>query len=250
VPLLRILVAPFLVTLLSGCIVEAPSESPPHLTARLSGLLHDPAVDVRRTAAQALGKVGHPDGMPALRDALRDPDARVRQYAAWGLGMIGEPARESAAALIPLLRDHDRDVSAAAAWAIGQIGAAEAVVDQLVIALKAVDPADRRAAVTALGWLEAPASMPALLAALEDGDAAVRQGAIAALGELGATEAVPRLIILLQRDRERAIRNEAAYRLGKLGDGRAEPALRQAARNPGTALWAGWALQQLTEGSN
>lgn len=60
--------------------------------ARLCDILRNGA-DVHRTvAAQALGTIGRPDGVPALLDALLDEDPDVRVDAAAALGRIGDPA--------------------------------------------------------------------------------------------------------------------------------------------------------------
>ena len=60
--------------------------------ARLCEILRNGA-DVHRTvAAQALGTIGRPDGVPALLDALLDEDPDVRVDAADALGRVGDPA--------------------------------------------------------------------------------------------------------------------------------------------------------------
>ena len=53
-------------------------------------LLDDEDVRVRARAALAIGRVGLPDGLPALRRALSEPDEQVRQTAAFAMGLIGE----------------------------------------------------------------------------------------------------------------------------------------------------------------
>src|SRR5262245_6892014 len=57
---------------------------------------------VRRSAAEALGKIG-PEAKGAVPDliaALKDQDTDVRRYAAFVLGKIGEAAKEAVPALI------------------------------------------------------------------------------------------------------------------------------------------------------
>src|SRR2546422_5180623 len=79
---------------LAGCVVSTdytaptPEQALPHLRA----VLKDPNPELRRTAAQSLGKIARKEAVPALMDALCDPDAGVRRHAAWALGMIGEDA--------------------------------------------------------------------------------------------------------------------------------------------------------------
>jgi len=210
--------------------------------------LHDPSPDVRRTAAHALGKVGVVEAVPALVASLRDADPIVRQYSAWALGAIGEPALNAAGtALVAALNDPAPAVARAAASAIGQIGATQSVIELLDGALRATDVQTRRAAATALGWLDEPASYPTVVRALRDPDAAVRQAAVAALGELADPRAIPAVIERLKIDPDPGVRNEAAYRLGKFGDPRAIPTLKQAAGQPSTARWAVWALREIEE---
>src|SRR5947208_13207060 len=98
---------------LTGCVVStdytdlAPEQALPHLRA----LLKDSNPELRRTAAQSLGKIARKEAVPALLEALRDPDAGVRRTAAWALGMIGEDAVGSdRSPLVSLLLDHDPGV--------------------------------------------------------------------------------------------------------------------------------------------
>ena len=71
-----------------------------------------PIRDVRRSAADALGKIGPPaaEAVPALAAALHDPDEDVRRSAADALGKIGPAAAEAVPALAAALHDPDRDV--------------------------------------------------------------------------------------------------------------------------------------------
>jgi HEAT repeat protein len=49
---------------------------------------------VRLAAAEALGKIGDPQALPALLEVLKDKDEEwhVRQFAAWTLGKDRRPA--------------------------------------------------------------------------------------------------------------------------------------------------------------
>ena len=53
-----------------GCYVDTPSGAPETVSRRLVELLADPDSDVRRTAAEALGKVGHKSSNASLIVAL------------------------------------------------------------------------------------------------------------------------------------------------------------------------------------
>jgi HEAT repeat protein len=84
--------------------VEAKAAVPVLINA-----LKDPAVHLRRRAADALYRigVGATAAMPALINALKDQDADVRGSAAEALGAIGIEARAAVPALIDALKDDD-----------------------------------------------------------------------------------------------------------------------------------------------
>ena len=58
----------------------------------LVALSLDPDAGVRRRAVLAIGRVGIPDGLPAVVAALSDPAEDVRATAAFAAGLIGTPA--------------------------------------------------------------------------------------------------------------------------------------------------------------
>jgi HEAT repeat protein len=100
-------------------------------------------LDVRRNAAEALGKTGDPRAVEPLSAALRDKDIALN--AGWALVQIGPPAVEP---LIAALRDEDLRIRAAID--LGTIGDARAM-EPLIGALKDGDWRVRRAAAEALG---------------------------------------------------------------------------------------------------
>src|SRR3989442_266908 len=106
----------------AGCVVSTDYAdlAPEQALPRLRAVLKDPNPELRRTAAQSLGKIARKEAVPALVDALCDPDAGVRRHAAWALGMIGEDAVGlDRSPLSSLLFDPDPGVREAAAMAIG-----------------------------------------------------------------------------------------------------------------------------------
>ena len=132
----------------AGATVLPPPPPPPDLIR----LLDDTEARIRRRAAIAVGRVGLPEGVPALVRVLQtDADPEVRQMAAFALGLIGdqsavEPLRAAladpralvagrAAEALGLLND------AASAPAIGKMVAANAA------AAAAIAPDDARAEV-------------------------------------------------------------------------------------------------------
>src|SRR5688572_6349476 len=126
--------------------------APPPLPPDLVRLLDDGEARIRRRAAIAIGRVGLPDGVPALVRLLQtDTDPEVRQMAAFGLGLIGdrsavEPLRAAVADPLPIVAGRAAEAlgllnDTASASAIGQMVAAHAA------AAAAVAPDDARPAV-------------------------------------------------------------------------------------------------------
>ena len=227
----------FIGSILTACIVSKDQQesTPEQVLPRLMAVLKDENPDLRRTAAQSLGKIARKEAVPALVEALRDPDAGVRQQAAWALGMIGEEALgPGPSPLAPLLFDPDPDVRAAAATALGLTGDTQAGIELLLERLQEPGtPADsKRLAAASLGGMEARSAVTALTRLLSDRDARVRRWAAAALGDIGDARSVAPLGRLLTKDPDPGVRLEAAFRLGKLGGAAARPALTAALTDP------------------
>jgi cyclophilin family peptidyl-prolyl cis-trans isomerase/HEAT repeat protein len=83
-------------------------------------LVDDDDAGVRARAALAIGRVGLPEGLPALARALSEPDEQVRQSAAFAMGLIGDA--EARPALRKALDDASPLVQGRAAEALGLIG--------------------------------------------------------------------------------------------------------------------------------
>ena len=239
------------VPLALSCQVDAPVGDPRMVALRLVTLLEDPSEDVRRTAAHALGKIGHSAAAPALVQALSDPDPTVREYSAWALGQIGEDVSDEAAVhLAGALDDPHHAVKKAVAQALGKVGPRQPVLEFLKEVLAVGERGRRRAVVEALTQLEVPGAYPDLVKALTDPDAAVRQGALAALGELADRRALVDFRQRLLRDADAGVRTEAAYRIGKLGETGDVPALERAAKHdatPAVRVWATWARDAIVD---
>ena len=197
----------------------------------LIAALKDENSDVRKAAAEALGKIGDARAVEPLIAALKDRYSDVRQAASEALGKIGAPAVEP---LIAALKD--KDVRASATEALVKIGAP--AVEPLIAALKDENKNVRQAAaamLVRLGWqpgrdeaagwywmvkgdwhncvaLGSPAVKP-LIAALKDAGWSVREAAAKALGEIKDPRAVEPLIAAL-KDESSSVRRAAAEALG------------------------------------
>jgi HEAT repeat protein/cyclophilin family peptidyl-prolyl cis-trans isomerase len=94
---------------------------PPPPPPDLIRLLADGGARMRRRAALAVGRVGLPEGAPALVKVLQsDPEPEVRQMAAFALGLIGD--RSAVGPLQQALDDASLLVVGRAAEALGLIG--------------------------------------------------------------------------------------------------------------------------------
>jgi HEAT repeat protein len=111
------------------------------VSALIKVLQDDVDVDVRSSAAVALGNIGHQRAVLALIKAL-EPDEYVRYFASEASGRIGEPAVPN---LIVALKHTHHDVRRAAASSLGDVGPdAEAAVPALIEATNKDTDADVR----------------------------------------------------------------------------------------------------------
>lgn len=199
----------------------------------------------RAAAAQALGLLGDPAGIPALLEALHSSDVPVVARAAEALGVLR--AAEAVPALAELLAGEPVAPSAVA-QALAAIGT-PAALDALVAALnsEAMTPA-RHAVMAALEQLGSRAT-PALLATLSKGAPAAQRNAAEMLGWIGDPAAVADLLAALN-NADASVRAQAAWALGEIGDPAAWSALAAAAEsdaNTEVRLLATSALSRLPD---
>jgi HEAT repeat protein len=215
-------------------------EDPRAVDALLEALRNDTDAGVRKMAAWALGEIESTRAVAGLSRAVReDRSTDVRAMAAWALGEI--ESVEGVAALGGALRDSSVEVRRMAVWALGEIESAEAV-EWLTPALQDDDVEIRRKAAWALGEIESPAAVSGLGAAMRDSDAEVRATAAWALGEIESPAAVDALRAGI-RDPNVEVRRKTAWALGEIQDPRAVPILTEALADTDrearkTAVWA------------
>jgi vesicle coat complex subunit len=230
----------------SGCYLDTPP-SPDRAVQILTDLLSDPDKSVRRTAADALGKIGARDAEGALVEHLHDADAAVRAAAARSLGRLPSLEKNAGSRLVLLLADSDGSVQEAAAHALGAAGDMSMLAPSIAGLLTAATADVRRSAAHAL-WLSDASGhtvIQALVRASQDSDSTVRQWAVAALGEVDATGAAPILMNILVHDPSDEVRGEAAYRLRFIEEGSVVSGLETAIQCGPNTIVARWAQHSL-----
>ena len=139
--------------------------------------------DVRRAAADALGKMRVKKAIDPLISALSDQDGYVRESAAMALGKIKDTRiREP---LAKRLEDDWLEVCRHAAWSLIKIGAIDIVIE----ALKHPKEKVREVAAEALGGSNDMKAVVPLVEALKDENKHVRREAAEALKTFDAEEA-------------------------------------------------------------
>jgi len=174
--------------------------------------------------AEAIGRLGDPTAIPALRAALSDNREAVRERAAYGLGLLR--AQQAVPELAEMLRKDSATVAERAATALADIGT-PAALSALVAPLS--DPGSTPARQAAMSGLEkaGPSAAPQLTAALGSADPTLRRNAAEMLGWTRPDSATPKLVAALH-DGDPAVRSEAAWALGQIGTLEARRALQQA----------------------
>jgi HEAT repeat protein len=227
---------------IGGCYGNEPPSVPERAVKPLIELLQDPHPDVRRVAAESLGKIGDPKTGSLLVPLLADLDSRVREAAVRAIGRLGpSTGEEISQAVVALLDDPNESVKRAVTIAIGELEPPVRVFVAVPKLLTAREVSTRRSVARALSMIDARAWLSDLVKALQDPDAEVRQHVVVALAELGDPIIAPLLRDRLARDQSAAVRTEAAYRLGKIGDSETKEVLAAVAgqdRDRGVRRWA------------
>ena len=204
---------------LAGCVQDSPSSSRERTVSLLLELLRDEGPEMRRTAAESLGKIGDPRAADSILPLIHDPAAIVREASVLAMGRVKPAATDGVVGLLTqALEDSVESVRQAAVVAIGDIEPGSRLLQPVVGLLRSSDVTIRRTAVRALLQVDSSQSVPALVAAGRDSDAEVRQGIVAAVGEWGGAAVSPWLRERLAQDPSPGVRAEAAYRLGTLSD--------------------------------
>ena len=193
-------------------------------------LLDDPSIEVRHSAARALGGTKHPAALPFLMEALRDSSWWFEREDAAGdlMNAIKNMGYAAFEPLVEALGDKEGTVRRYAAIMLGDLGDIRAI-EELGMALYDLHNEVARIAAEALAKFGAPA-VDILNEALNHPEAAIRENSVIALSKIQDERVVPLLVEMLG-DPARDVQKLVLKALAELRDPRALPALREVASN-------------------
>jgi len=230
---------------LLGCYQPSASPSPQRTVETLLSLLHDRDAVARRSAAEALGKIGNPQAAAGLVVALGDQSSIVREASARSLGGVGPLDMATRVYIAELLVDPVQSVRTAAAQTLASLDSTKNLWPMAMAQLAHADPEVRRAVIQALESIDSPEVVRALVDTLHDPDPQVRRAAVAVLGESGDSKVVGLLREQLMTESSSSVRGEIAYRLQFFSGGEAGAGLRFVASHDESAQVRRWADQTL-----
>ncbi len=230
---------------LLGCYQSSASPFPQRTVETLLKLLHDRDAVTRRTAAEALGKIGNPQAVPGLVVALGDRSPIVREASVRSLGGVGPLDLAARVHIAELLVDPVEPVRTAAAQTLGSLDSTKEIWPLAISQLAHADPEIRRAVVQAFESIDSPEIVRVLVDSLHDPDPQVRRVAVAVLGESGDSKVAELLREQLMAESSANVRGEIAYRLQFFSEGEFEKGLRYVASHDESAQVRRWADQTL-----
>ena len=166
----------------AACVAIAKFRDPSTFDDITNVLLDDPLIEVRQSAARALGDTKHPAAIPFLMEALRDSSwwFEREQAASDLLTAIENMGAAVVEPLIEALGDKEGTVRKYAAIMLGDLGDVRAI-EELGMALYDLHHEVGEAAAEALAKFGAPA-VDILIKSLSHPEAAIREHAVIALG--------------------------------------------------------------------
>jgi HEAT repeat protein len=193
-------------------------------------LLDDPMIEVRQSAARALGETKHPAAIPFLMEALRDSSWWFEREEAASdlLTAIEKMGPAVVEPLIEALGDKEGTVRKYAAIVLGRMGDSRAI-EELGMTLYDLHHEVGKAAAEALAKFGAP-TVDIFIEALNHPEEDIRENSVVALSKIRDARVVPVLIEMLE-DPAREVQKQALLSLGELHDPRAIPALQEVMSN-------------------
>ncbi|MCE9600701.1 MAG: HEAT repeat domain-containing protein [Gemmatimonadetes bacterium] len=187
--------------------------------------LRDDDAEVRRAAADALGRMRHPMAIDALVAAVSDSSSEVSRAALYALGNF-DRSRVPVAPFRRALAHEDPEIRSHAVRMLGELRDRASIAS--ISRMLADTNADvRMAAMQSLMELEAPIGEDVILRALEDRAEEMRLLAASFAGDRQLVVAVPHLIRMLD-DRSGSVRETAAQALSEMRTDASTAALRRA----------------------
>ena len=211
--------------------------------------LDDRLASIRTAAVAALIETGDRQSLSALRQRFaEEPDPEVRRTLAEAFGRLDD--RLALPALIAAVRapETPEPVREAALMSVETIGtdvATRALIE--LLEQGALNAARQPRVIAALGNFKAKPAVATLLRSLSSPAAAVRASAATALGKIGQLDGVDQPLQARLDDPALEVREAAITALGALGDRSAIPALVRAVENEGTRYEAFLALGALPD---
>jgi HEAT repeat protein len=214
----------------AACVAIAKFCDPSTFDDITNVLLDDALIEVRQSAARALGETKHPVALPFLMEALRDSSwwFEQEQAAADLLNAIKNMGTAAVDPLIEVLGDREGTVRRYAATMLGDMGDLRAI-EELGMTLYDLHNEVGKSAAEALAKFGTPA-MDIFIEALKHPEAAIRENSVVALCKIQDVRVVPALIEMLS-DPVRDVQKQAMQALGDLRDPRAIPALQEFVSN-------------------
>ncbi len=198
-------------------------------------------VGVRAAALSTLGEIGGADQLPALLQGIKDSDIHIRQAAENAIILLSRRVDiDENNAVSALMKDEDVNVRRAAARILAETDA-NTILSNVFEYIQDEDWWVRESVVKGLTTLRDATVYPAAIELLGHHDPVLRRYAIDILVNLENRQAIESLLLLL-KDADWWVRENAVIGLGKLGSKDIVPVLSELLAIPGLCVAAANAL--------